>query len=57
MNFFKYSCYSTNIRLIELVDDLTQIVPEEDEKCSRIFNGKVEKTRQFCVQRRAIDRM
>lgn len=31
-------------------------MPEKDEKCSRIFNGKVEKTRQFCVRRRAIER-
>jgi len=31
-------------------------MPEEDKKCSRIFNGKVEKTRPFCVRRRAIDR-
>jgi hypothetical protein len=54
MNFFKYSCYATNIRVIELVDDLTQIVPEEDEKCSRIFNRKVEKTRQFCVRCRTV---
>jgi hypothetical protein len=27
---------------------------EEDKKCSGIFNGKVEKTRPFCVRRRTI---
>jgi hypothetical protein len=54
--FNQNSCYSTNIWVIELVDDLRRSCLRRMRNVSRIFNAKIEKKRPFCVRRRAVER-